>query len=70
MVVHAPTWRPRPTLAGTDYTSEATYADEREAIWWGGWICIGRAEEIPEPVRHEGRRDEAKRWRCRERASA
>ena len=49
MAVHAPTWRPRPTLTGTDYTSEATYADEREAIWWGGWICIGRAEEIPEP---------------------
>jgi len=43
------TWRPRPTLTGTDYTSEATYAEERERVWFGGWICIGRAEEIPEP---------------------
>jgi Rieske 2Fe-2S family protein len=45
----APTWRARPTLAGTDYTSDATWAEERERIWFGGWVCIGRAEEIPEP---------------------
>ena len=45
----APTWRARPTLAGTDYTSEATWADERERIWFGDWVCIGRAEEIAEP---------------------
>ena len=38
-----------PTLAGTDYTSEAVYAEEREQIWWGGWICVGRGEEIAEP---------------------
>ncbi len=44
-----PAWRPRPTLAGTDYTTDAVYADERERIWFGGWVCIGRAEEIPEP---------------------
>jgi phenylpropionate dioxygenase-like ring-hydroxylating dioxygenase large terminal subunit len=49
MTVKAPTWRPRPTLAGIDYTSEATYAEERERIWWGGWICIGRTEEIAAP---------------------
>ena len=48
MLIHAPTWRARPTLAGTDYSTESTYADERERIWFGGWICIGRAEEIPE----------------------
>lgn len=42
-------WRPRETLAGTDYTSAAVYDDERERIWWGGWVCIGRAEEIAEP---------------------
>ncbi len=46
----APTWRARPTLAGSDYTSVATWAEERERIWFGGWICIGRAEEIPEPA--------------------
>lgn len=49
MVIHSSTWRPRPTLVGSDYTSEATYAEERERIWWGGWICIGRAAEIAEP---------------------
>jgi Rieske 2Fe-2S family protein len=49
MAIETPTWRPRPTLAGTDYTGEAAYAEERERIWFGGWICIGRAEEIPEP---------------------
>ena len=49
MLTHPPTWRARPTLSGTDYSTESTYADERERIWFGGWICIGRAEEIPEP---------------------
>ncbi len=49
MTIQAPIWRPRPTLAGTDYTTSAVYDDERERIWWGGWICIGRAEEIPQP---------------------
>jgi Rieske 2Fe-2S family protein len=45
----APIWRPRPTLAGTDYTSAANWAEERERIWFGGWVCIGRAHEIAEP---------------------
>ena len=27
-------WRPRPTLDGTDYTSETVYAEERERVWW------------------------------------
>jgi len=49
MTVQTPTWRARPTLAGTDYTSESVYADERERIWFDRWICIGRAEEIPLP---------------------
>jgi len=49
MSILAPTWRPRPTLAGTDYTTQATYDEERERIWFGGWVCIGRAAEIPEP---------------------
>ena len=49
MSIQAPPWRPRPTLAGREYTTQATYDEEREQIWFGGWICIGRAEEIPEP---------------------
>ncbi len=44
-----PAWRPRPTLAGTDYTSDAVYAEERERIWWGDWVCVGRSEEIATP---------------------
>ncbi len=40
-------WRPQPTLAGTDYTTETVFAEEREHVWWGGWVCAGRAEEIP-----------------------
>jgi phenylpropionate dioxygenase-like ring-hydroxylating dioxygenase large terminal subunit len=42
-------WTPRPTLQGTDYTSESVYAEERERIWFGGWVCIGRDEEIAAP---------------------
>jgi phenylpropionate dioxygenase-like ring-hydroxylating dioxygenase large terminal subunit len=49
MTIQTPTWRPRPTLSGADYTSDAVYADEREHVWWGHWVCIGRAEEVPGP---------------------
>ncbi|MGE5226465.1 MAG: aromatic ring-hydroxylating oxygenase subunit alpha [Planctomycetaceae bacterium] len=42
-------WRPRPTLRGDDYTSPGVYDDERERIWWGDWVCVGRTEELPEP---------------------
>jgi Rieske 2Fe-2S family protein len=42
-------WQPRPTLAGVDYTSGEVYAVEREQVWFGGWVCIGRAEEIADP---------------------
>ena len=31
-----------------DYTSETVYEDERERIWFGGWICAGR-DEVPNP---------------------
>ena len=44
-----PSWRARPTLAGVDYTSAPVFADERERIWFGRWVCIGRAEEIANP---------------------
>jgi glycine betaine catabolism A len=42
-------WRPRPTLGSEDYTSQAVYDDEREKIWWGDWVCVGRAEEVAGP---------------------
>jgi Rieske 2Fe-2S family protein len=42
-------WRPRPTLAGHEYTSWQTYDEERERIWWGDWVAIGRSEEVANP---------------------
>jgi Rieske 2Fe-2S family protein len=42
-------WRPRPTLSGHEYTSQQVYDEERERIWWGDWVTIGRAEECPDP---------------------
>jgi Rieske 2Fe-2S family protein len=43
------TWKPRPTLSGSDYTSLDVYAEEQEKIWWGDWVCVGRTEEVTEP---------------------
>lgn len=40
-------WRPRPTLTGADYTSPAVYDEERERLFFVGWVCIGRADEVP-----------------------
>jgi glycine betaine catabolism A len=42
-------WRPRPTLGADDYRSLEVWNDERERIWWGDWVCIGRSEEIANP---------------------
>ena len=42
-------WRPRPTLAGHEYTSREVYDQERERIWWGDWVAIGRSEEVSSP---------------------
>jgi Rieske 2Fe-2S family protein len=42
-------WRPRPTLGGSDYTSLEVYEEERERIWWGDWVCLGRDEEVANP---------------------
>jgi phenylpropionate dioxygenase-like ring-hydroxylating dioxygenase large terminal subunit len=42
-------WRPRPTLTGADYTTEAVYEEERERLFYQGWYCIGRAAEIGAP---------------------
>ena len=40
-------WRPRPTLSGRDYTSPEVYEEERELLFFRGWFCIGRSEEVP-----------------------
>ena len=42
-------WTPRPTLGGTDYASPEVCDEEREKIWWGDWVCVGRTEEVPSP---------------------
>jgi Rieske 2Fe-2S family protein len=39
-------WRPRPTLGSADYVGQAVYDEEREKIWWGDWVTIGRSEEV------------------------
>ena len=44
-----PDWRPRPTLGGHEYTSLDVYEQERERIWWGDWVAIGRSEEVANP---------------------
>jgi glycine betaine catabolism A len=44
--VHA--WRPKPTLTGADYTSAAVYEEERERLFFRGWVCVGRSAEIAE----------------------
>jgi len=45
-------WGPRPTLSSADYSSPEVWEQERERIWWGEWICAGRAEEIPNTGDH------------------
>ncbi len=42
-------WVPRATLGGEDYTSAEIYHEERERIWWGDWVCVGRTEEVANP---------------------
>jgi Rieske 2Fe-2S family protein len=49
MTVQSQTWRPRPTLAGRDYVSDAVYAEERDRLWFERWVVIGRAEELANP---------------------
>ena len=74
-------WRPRPTLSGSEYTGPAVCEEERERIWWGDWVCLGRAEEVANPgdyivprprrrvdLRHAQRRGRAPRLLQRVRA--
>jgi Rieske 2Fe-2S family protein len=42
-------WEPRPTLGSADYASPEVWEDEREKIWWGEWVCVGRTEEVANP---------------------
>lgn len=42
-------WHPRPTLSRADYSSDEVFEAERERIWFGGWVAIGRAEEVGDP---------------------
>ena len=42
-------WVPRATLGSADYASPEVYAAERERIWWGDWVCVGRSAEIGKP---------------------
>ena len=42
-------WQPRPTLGSADYAGAEVWEQERERIWWGDWICVGRTEEIANP---------------------
>jgi Rieske 2Fe-2S family protein len=42
-------WRPKPTLTGLDYTSQAVYDEERERLFFADWVCIGRADEVTSP---------------------
>ncbi|MET0800712.1 MAG: aromatic ring-hydroxylating dioxygenase subunit alpha [Actinomycetota bacterium] len=45
-------WEPRPTLSSADYASAEVWEEERERIWWGEWICVGRTEEVPNSGDH------------------
>ena len=49
LIAAARNWTPRPTLPGTAYTDELAWQEERERIWFGTWVCIGRSEELPAP---------------------
>jgi Rieske 2Fe-2S family protein len=44
-----PAWKPRPTLTGRDYASDDVFEEERERLFFHGWMCIGRADEVPAP---------------------
>lgn len=37
------------TLPGRYYASEEVFRDEAERIFYNQWVCVGRAEQIPNP---------------------
>src|SRR5262245_43449879 len=42
-----PAWLPRPTLSGKDYSSVEVFEEEREHLFFRGWVCVGRSDEVP-----------------------
>ena len=38
-----------PTLDAACYQSEEVWQAERERIWFGQWVLVGRSEDAPEP---------------------
>ena len=45
----AKAWTPRATLSSADYASAEVFEAERERIWWGDWVCVGRSAQIARP---------------------
>ena len=46
MIGKGPPW---PTLPGRDYHAPEVFAFERDAVFASSWMCVGRAEQLPEP---------------------
>ncbi len=42
-----PEWTLDPALPGRCYTTDAFFAEERAGIFTSEWLCVGRADEIP-----------------------
>ncbi len=45
-LIGGPPW---PTLPGRDYHAPEVFAFEREAVFAGSWMCVARAEQLPDP---------------------
>jgi glycine betaine catabolism A len=45
-LTEGPPWA---TLPGRDYRAPEVYAFERDAVFASSWMCVGRAEQLPEP---------------------
>lgn len=39
----------RPTLDVAVYVDPAVWGDERERIWFGQWVLVGRVDDVPDP---------------------
>ena len=48
--VQASAW----TLLGRYYASEDVFRLEAERIFYDGWVCVGRAEQIPKATHGKG----------------
>jgi Rieske 2Fe-2S family protein len=45
--------RLEPSLPSDSYFNPENYQRELEAIWYRNWLCIGRADELPEPRQYK-----------------